>query len=89
MISVLIPGILFVSALWVAFMGYINVRSRQEEIGILRSVGVSSGTIFKLFTLKHIFIGILGGFSGLAIAIIPTAAFTSSFPSIQKGLLAS
>ncbi len=89
MVSVLVPVILFATALWVAFMAYINVRSRQEEIGILRAVGVSSGTIFRLFTLKHIFIGILGGLLGVVIAIILTLVFTSSFPSIQKGLLAS
>ncbi len=89
MVSVLIPVILFACALWVAFMGYINVRSRCEEIGILRAVGVSSKTIFMLFTYKHIFIGITGGLAGIVISGILTFAFTSSAPAVQKALLAS
>lgn len=88
LVSVLIPVILFACALWVAFMGYINVRSRREEIGILRAVGVSSKTIFMLFTWKHIFTGILGGISGIILAGILTFLFTSSTPSIQKELFA-
>ena len=89
MVSVLIPVILFACALWVAFMGYINVRSRREEIGILRAVGVSSKTIFMLFTWKHIFTGILGGISGIVLACILTFVFTLSTPSILKELFAS
>ncbi len=88
-VSVLIPVILVACALWVAFMAYINVRSRQEEIGILRAVGVSSKTIFMLFTWKHIFIGITGGISGVIAAGISTFIFTSSTPSIQSDLFIS
>jgi putative ABC transport system permease protein len=64
--SILIPVILVACALWVAIMGFINVRSRREEIGILRTVGVSAKSIFMLFIWKHITIGILGGCFGLA-----------------------
>ena len=86
LVSILIPLIIFACALWVAFMGFINVRSRREEIGILRAVGVSSKIIFMLFTFKHILIGLIGGISGLIISGILTFAFTSSMPSIQTGL---
>ena len=89
MVSILIPVILFACALWVAFMGYINVRSRREEIGILRAVGVSSKTIFMLFTWKHIFIGIIGSLTGLILAGILTFSFTSSMYSIRSELFAS
>ena len=89
MVSVLIPVILFACALWIAFMGYINVRSRREEIGILRAVGVSSKTIFMLFTWKHIFTGLLGGISGIILACISTFVFTLSTPSILRELFAS
>ena len=72
MASMLIPVILLACALWVAFMGFINVRSRREEIGILRTVGISARHIFMLFTWKHFSIGILGGFLGLVLgAILP------------------
>jgi len=70
MASVLIPVILLACALWVAIMGFINVRSRREEIGILRTVGISARHIFMLFTWKHLSIGILGGFLGLVLGTI-------------------
>lgn len=89
MVSLLIPVILLACALWVAFMGFINVRSRKEEIGILRAIGVSSGKIFMLFTLKHIFIGIIGSISGLVLAGVLTFLFTAGTPSIQSELFSS
>ena len=89
MVSALIPVILLACALWVAFMGFINVRSRREEIGILRTVGVSAKTIFMLFTWKHFFIGIIGGISGVVLSGILTFILTASMPSIQIELFAS
>jgi putative ABC transport system permease protein len=65
MASVLIPVILLACALWIALMGFINVRSRRGEIGILRAIGVSTKRIFMLFIWKHIAMGILGGIGGL------------------------
>jgi putative ABC transport system permease protein len=70
-------------------MGFINVRSRREEIGILRTVGVSARTIFMLFTWKHIFIGIIGGISGIVLAGILTFIFTAPVPSIQTEIFGS
>jgi putative ABC transport system permease protein len=67
MASILVPVILLTCALWIAIMGVINVRSRREEIGILRTVGVSARRIFLLFIWKHISIGVLGGFIGLVL----------------------
>jgi ABC-type lipoprotein release transport system permease subunit len=89
LVSILIPLIIFACALWVAFMGFINVRSRREEIGILRAVGVSSKIIFMLFTFKHILIGLIGGISGLILSAIFTFGFTSSMPGIQTELFAN
>jgi len=89
MVSVLIPVILLACALWVAFMGFINVRSRREEIGILRTVGLSARTIFMLFTWKHIFIGVIGGILGIVLAGILTFIFTASMHSIQTEILGS
>ena len=89
LVSILIPVIIFACALWVAFMGFINVRSRREEIGILRAVGVSSKAIFMLFTFKHFLIGIIGGVIGLIISGVLTLSFTASTPSIQEKLFSS
>jgi putative ABC transport system permease protein len=89
MVSALIPVILLACALWVTFMAFINVRARREEIGILRTVGVSARTIFMLFTWKHVFIGIFGGVSGIVLAGILTFVLTASMPSIQIEIFGS
>ena len=62
--SILVPLILFGSALWIAFLFINNVRDRKSEIGILRAVGVKEGKIMNLFLLKAQFIGFSGAFFG-------------------------
>lgn len=89
LVSILIPVILLACALWIAFMGFINVRSRREEIGILRAIGISSKTIFMLFTWKHILSGITGSISGLVISGAVVFIFTEPMPEIGKELLDS
>ena len=89
MASILTPVILSACALWVAVMGFINVRSRREEIGILRTIGVSSRRIFMLFIWKHISIGILGGLSGLILVIIATFIWAGSDPNLQASAAGS
>ena len=89
MVSLLVPIILLACALWVAFMGFMNVQTRREEIGILRTVGVSTRTIFMLFTWKHIFIGIIGGISGIILAGVLTYIFTASMHSLQLEIIGS
>lgn len=62
--SVLVPLILFGSALWIAFLFINNVRDRKSEIGILRAIGVREGKIMNLFLLKALFIGFSGAILG-------------------------
>ncbi|MBU0707340.1 ABC transporter permease [Patescibacteria group bacterium] len=57
-------------ALLVAAIGIINtmvmaIMERTREIGVMKAVGASRGTIKKLFTLEAGFIGIIGGAFGL------------------------
>lgn len=89
MVSILIPVILLACALWIAFMGFMNVRSRRGEIGILRAVGASSKAIFMLFTWKHIMIGAIGGISGLLLAGAVTLLYVAPMPAIQAALFGS
>jgi putative ABC transport system permease protein len=85
--SILTPVILVACALWVALMGFINVRSRREEIGILRTVGVSAKSIFMLFVWKHITIGILGGCIGLVLGSFFVLFFAN--PGVAAGSVGS
>jgi putative ABC transport system permease protein len=89
MASVLLPVILLTCALWVALMGFINVRSRREEIGILRTVGVKARRIFMLFIWKHISIGILGGFLGLVLGSALVVFLAGSGQNITLGAVGS
>ncbi len=89
MASILVPVILLTCALWVALMGFINVRSRREEIGILRTVGVSAKRIFLLFIWKHISIGVLGGFIGLVLGSLFVFFLADSGPSISIAAVGS
>jgi putative ABC transport system permease protein len=77
MASILVPVVLLACALWIAVMGFINVRSRREEIGILRAMGVSTKRIFMLFIWKHISTGILGGLCGLVIGSTVILSFST------------
>ncbi len=82
MASVLVPVILLACALWIALMGYMNVRSRRGEIGILRAMGVTTKRIFMLFIWKHVSMGILGGIGGLILGSTAIILFSSGSPDI-------
>jgi putative ABC transport system permease protein len=83
------PVILLTCALWIALMGFINVRSRREEIGILRTVGISARDIFMLFTWKQFSIGILGGFLGLVLGTILPFLFSGTDQALRIGAVGS
>ena len=89
MASILMPVILLACALWVALMGFMNVRSRREEIGILRTVGVSAKRIFMLFIWKHVYIGILGGSFGFFLGSILAIIFSSPDQAVKIGTIGS
>jgi len=71
--AIIIPIILVVCAAWIGVLAMINVRDRQNEIGIMRALGYGSVTISFLFLGKALIIGILGAaigfFVGTALAL--------------------
>lgn len=62
--SFLVPISLVGSAIWVFFLIMGNVRERKSEIGILRAIGFHESTVLKLFLIKALSMGVLGGFFG-------------------------
>ncbi|MDD4098796.1 MAG: ABC transporter permease, partial [Lentisphaeria bacterium] len=46
------------------FLFLSNVRERRQEMGVLRSVGVSEATLLQLFLLKSLGMGLLGAVIG-------------------------
>lgn len=89
MASILVPVVLLACALWVAVMGFVNVRSRREEIGILRAIGVTAGRIFMLFVWKHVSIGLLGGCLGMLLGSVLGILFAGPDQKIQLGSVGS
>jgi len=47
----------------------INVIERTREIGVMRAVGASDGSVVKVFVVEGIFIGVLSWFVGAVLAL--------------------
>lgn len=60
LVSVLLPLVVFVAALIIALMTWLNVRERRSEIGVLRALGKRTGQIAALFLGKAAVVGVLG-----------------------------
>lgn len=60
----LIPVVVVVCALWIGLLALANVRERRAEIGILRAMGVGSGSIAALFLVKAVLVGLAGALLG-------------------------
>lgn len=76
--SILTPVIVTACAVWIALLGFTNVRARREEIGVLRTLGVSAKGIFTMFLSKHIFVGVLGGALGFCAGVLAAVYFGSA-----------
>ena len=46
---------------------YANVFERRREIGTLMALGAESGLVLRIFLLKALLLGLLGGIGGFAI----------------------
>lgn len=86
-------------ALVVAAIGIINtlmmaIYERTREIGVMKAVGATKGTIRLLFTAEGGILGFLGGFIGVAVAwvlgqllnIIGSRTFLSDFPDFNMSV---
>jgi putative ABC transport system permease protein len=51
---------------------YISVLERTREIGLMKALGMRSKDILKLFSIEATWIGFLGGFMGIILALITT-----------------
>ncbi len=76
--SILTPVIVTACAVWVALLGFTNVRARREEIGVLRTLGVSAKTILVMFVSRHILVGVLGGALGFCAGVLAAVYFSTA-----------
>jgi putative ABC transport system permease protein len=88
-----------VIALIVASIGIINtlmmsIYERTREIGVMKAVGATRGTIRLLFTMEGAALGFIGGVAGVAIGylagkllnIIGSYTFLSDYPSFEMSV---
>jgi len=76
--SILTPVIVTACAVWVALLGFTNVRARREEIGILRALGVCRRGILAMFLSRHILVGVLGGALGFCAGVLAAVYFSAA-----------
>jgi putative ABC transport system permease protein len=76
--SILTPVVVAACAIWIAVLGFTNVRARREEIGILRAIGIRSRRILLMFLSRHVLVGALGGAIGFAAGVVAAVYFGSA-----------
>jgi len=81
--SVVVPLVLIGAAAWIGFLALSNVRERSAEIGILRAIGVRSRSIFSVFLVKALVIGLLGAALGYAAGLVVSVLAARSMPSLM------
>lgn len=79
--AVIMPAVLIACGVWIGVLAIMNVRDRQQEIGIMRALGYGSGKITSLFLVKAIIIGLLGALVGY---LVGTALALNFGPDIFK-----
>jgi ABC-type lipoprotein release transport system permease subunit len=79
--AVIMPFTVIACGVWVGVLAIMNVRDRQQEIGIMRALGHGSGRIALLFLGKAALIGLLGAALGF---LLGTALAQHFGPGIFK-----
>lgn len=85
--SILIPIVVTACAVWVAVLGFTNVRARRDEIGILRTLGVSAKHILVLFMSRHVLLGVLGGALGFGVGALSAVYFSPAAEGMDAQII--
>ncbi|UCG49555.1 MAG: FtsX-like permease family protein [Phycisphaerales bacterium] len=65
--SIIMPFVIIACGIWVGVVAIMNVRDRQQEIGIMRALGYGSGRIAVLFLGKAVVTGLAGAVVGFLV----------------------
>jgi putative ABC transport system permease protein len=68
--AVVVPFVVIACGVWIGVLAVMNVRDRQQEIGILRALGYGSGRITMLFLGKAFTIGLVGALVGFLLGTV-------------------
>jgi putative ABC transport system permease protein len=75
LVRIMVPVVLLGAAIWIFFLILGNVRERQGEIAIMRTVGVGERTIMGIFLFKAALMGVAGSFIGYLLGMTIGAAW--------------
>ncbi len=62
--AIIMPFVVIACGVWIGVLATMNVRDRQQEIGIMRALGYGSAKISVLFLGKAVLTGLLGALVG-------------------------
>jgi putative ABC transport system permease protein len=86
MITIAVSGIagvsLLVGAMGILTIMWISVHERTNEIGLLRALGVTRGTVQALFLLESVLLAVAGGTLGLVAGVSLTAFGRAAVPGL-------
>ena len=68
--ALLVPLIMAACAIWIGYLGFVNVKERDVEVGLLRALGYRSSQILFPFLSKSLLIGLAGGVIGSALGFL-------------------
>jgi len=74
LVAIVVPAVILAGVILVGFLSFVNVRSRLEEIGILRALGLATPRLLGLFLTRALLTGLAGALPGcLAGALVGSA----------------
>jgi len=85
--SILVGIVMAASAIWIGFLSFGNVQARKNEIGILRAMGCRSSQILLLFISKAVFMGLLGGTTGIIVGIVTGKNIGFGLEELKEGTI--
>ncbi len=62
--AVMLPFVIAACGVWIGVLAVMNVRDRQQEIGLLRALGYNTANVMLLFLGKAVLVGVLGAIAG-------------------------
>ena len=73
--AIMIPFVIVICGVWIGILAVLNVRDRQQEIGLLRALGYGSGKITALFLGKAVVVGMVGAIVGFLLGTVLALEF--------------
>jgi ABC-type lipoprotein release transport system permease subunit len=61
------------------------VRERRRQVGVLRAIGLSKGTVALSFIIEASFVAVAGTLMGVAIALVSSWGLTTTDASWARG----